>query len=130
MQLSSLESNKIIDRINKLLIKEKNFKAIRLLNKVVRDDPSNYDAWLLLGIAKRRVCLLSEAIDCFENATNIDSEKEEAWGLYTITLIDNGRLEDAQEIIEKASRLNPSNSKLSFYKETLIHVYEKFGPFF
>ena len=74
--------------------------------------------------------MLSEAINCFENATNIDSEKEEAWGLYTITLIDNGRLEDAQEIIKKASQLNPSNSKLSFYKENLIHVYEKFGPFF
>jgi tetratricopeptide (TPR) repeat protein len=130
MQLSSLESSKTIDRINKLLMKEKNFKAIRLLNKLVRDEPSNYDAWLLLGVAKRRVCLLSEAVQCFETATSIDSEKEEAWGLYTITLIDNGRIEDAQEIIEKASRLNPLNSKLSFYKENLIHVYEKFGPFF
>jgi len=130
MQLSSLESSKTIAKINKLLIKEKNFKAILLLNKVVNDDPLNYDAWLLLGIAKRRVCLLSEAAKCFETATNLDSEKEEGWGLYTITLIDDGRLEDAQKIIEKASRLNPLNSKLSFYKENLIHVYEKFGPFF
>ena len=91
MQLSALESSKLIDRINELLIKEKNFKAIRLLNKIIKDNPLNYDAWLLLGIAKRRVCLLSEAINCFENATNIDSEKEEAWGLYTITLIGCGR---------------------------------------
>jgi tetratricopeptide (TPR) repeat protein len=130
MQISSLENSKSFDRINKLLIKEKNFKAIRLLNKIIKNDPLDCDAWLLLGIAKRRVKLLSEAIRCFETATDIDSEKEEAWGLYTITLIDNGNLEEAQEIIEKASRLNPLNNKLSFYKENLLRVYEKFGPFF
>lgn len=130
MQLSSLESSKLIDRINELLIKEKNIKAIRLLNKIIKDNPLNYEAWLLQGIAKRRVNMLSEAIKCFKTATDIDSKKEEAWGLYTITLIDNGRLEEAREIIEKASRLNPLNIKLLFYKENLIHVYEKFGPFF
>jgi tetratricopeptide (TPR) repeat protein len=130
MQLSSLENNKYIDRINKLLIREKNFKAIRLLNKIIKGNPSNYDAWLLLGIAKRRVNMLSEAIKCFKTATNIDPEKEEAWGLYTITLMDNGRVEEAQQVIEKASQLNPLNDKLSFYKENLIHVYERFGPFF
>jgi tetratricopeptide (TPR) repeat protein len=130
MQLSSLENNKYIDRANKLLIREKNFKAVRLLNKIIKSNPSNYDAWLLLGIAKRRVNMLSDAIKCFETATNIDPEKEEAWGLYTISLMDNGRVKKAQQVIEKASQLNPLNDKLSFYKENLIHVYEKFGPFF
>ena len=130
MQINSLESDKFFERVNKLLIKEKNVKAIRLLNKLVKEDPSNSEIWLLLGIAKRRLNMLDKAIKCFKTATELDHEKEEAWGLLTITLIDSGRIEEAQEIIEKGSQLNPSNHKLSFYKENLIHVYEKFGPFF
>ena len=130
MQISSLENDKFFERVNKLLIKERNVKAIRLLNKLIKDEPSNSEAWLLLGIAKRRLNMLEDAIKCFETTTELDHEKEEAWGLLTITLIDCGRIEDAQEIIEKASQLNPTNHKLSFYKENLIHVYEKFGPFF
>jgi len=130
MQINSLESNKFFERANKLLIKEKNVKAIRLLNRLVKNNFSNSEAWLLLGIAKRRLNMLEEAIKCFETATELDHEKEEAWGLLTITLIDSGKIDEAQEVIEKASRLNPTNYKLSFYKENLIHVYEKFGPFF
>ena len=130
MQINSLESDKFFNQINKLLIKEKNVKAIRLLNRFLKDDPSNSEAWLLLGIAKRRLDLLDEAVKCFETATELDYEKEEAWGLLTITLIDNGKIEEAQEIIKKASLLNPSNHKLSIYKENLVHIYEKFGPFF
>lgn len=130
MQLNSLESDKVFDRVNKLLMKEKNYKAIRLLNRITKDDPTNSEAWLLLGIAKRRVNILNDAIKCFETATELDCKKEEAWGLYTITLLDCGKFVEAQDIIEKASQLNPSNNKLLFYKDNLIHVYEKFGPFF
>jgi len=130
MQLNKLEYERGIDTATKYLANDKNFKAIKFLNKLLDKDPSNDEAWLLLGIAKRRIGELDDAIKCLKTATEINTSKIEAWGLLTMTLIDKGDLRGAEVIIEKAGSLNPYNPKIQFFRDNLVRVYSKFGPFF
>lgn len=130
MELETLKLDKELSRANNYLIKEKNSKAIKFLNKILEDDPTNEEAWLLLGIAKRRTEEYLDAIDCFETATELNPSLLEAWGLLTITYMDNHNFAKAKATMERATEKNPDNKKINFYKENLIRVYKKFGPFF
>lgn len=130
MQLNALEFEREIETATKLLVKNKNFKAIKCLNKLLTKNVSNAQAYLLLGIANRRIGKLDEAISYLKKATEKNSSKMEAWGLLTITLIDQGKLEEAKMIIKKAGYLNPYNPKIQFFSNNLVRVYTKFGPFF
>ncbi len=130
MQINKLEYERRVDAATKYLANGKNFKAIKFLNKLLDKEPSNDEAWLLLGIAKRRIEELDDAIKCLKTATIINSSKIEAWGLLTMCLIDKGALNEAESVIEKAGRLNPYNPKIQFFRENLVRVYSKFGPFF
>jgi len=128
LEISELESRLI--PVNQLLLKGKNNKAIKYLNKLLDQDPSNDQAWLLLGIAKRRIGKLDESLKCFTAAVELNNGLLEAWGLLTITYLDKGYRQLAEQTIEKAVVLNPQEEKFEFYRENLIRVYEKFGPFF
>ena len=130
MVLESINLDGRLGPANEFLISQENDKAIKFLNNVLDDDPSMDNAWLLLGIAKRRIGEFIDAIECFKTVTELKSSIEEAWGLYTVTLLDIGNISAAEVTIEKACELNPTNEKLKFYKENLIRIYKKFGPFF
>ncbi|TFG03399.1 MAG: tetratricopeptide repeat protein [Promethearchaeota archaeon] len=130
MELETLKLDKDLLRVNNFLIKEKNSKAIKSLNKILDEDPTNEEAWLLLGIAKRRTGNYLDAIDCFRTATDLKSSLLEAWGLLAITYMDNHNFIEAKATMERAAEKNPNNKKIQFYKENLIRVYQKFGPFF
>jgi Flp pilus assembly protein TadD len=130
MELETLKLDKDLTRANDFLIKKKNSKAIKFLSKLLDEDPTNEEAWLLLGIAKRRVGEFLDAIDCFRTATDLKSSLLEAWGLLAITYMDNHNFIEAKATMERAAEKNPNNKKIQFYKENLIRVYKKFGPFF
>ena len=77
------------------------------------------------------VCgILDIAIESFETATELDNTLIEAWGLLTITYMDKGKLKKAKDVMKTAAKLNPLDEKIQFYRDNLIRVYEKFGPFF
>ena len=130
MESETLKLDKELIRANDFLIKKKNSKAIKFLNKLLEEDPANEEAWLLLGIAKRRIGAYLDAIDCFKSAIELNTSLLEPWGLLTITYMDNNDFIEAEATMERAARLNPSNEKVKFYKENLIRIYKKFGPFF
>lgn len=130
MQFNISELETPLSRVNDLLLKRKNLKAIKYLNKFLDENPSNYHAWLLLGIAKRRIDKLNDAIKCFKTAIELNPSLLEAWGLLTITYLDKGDNMLAEKSIEKARILNPNDEKIEFYYENLIRIYKKFGPFF
>ncbi|MFX0017594.1 MAG: tetratricopeptide repeat protein [Promethearchaeota archaeon] len=130
MQFNTSELENPINYVNELLLKKDNIKAIRYLNKLLDENPSNYQAWLLLGIAKRRLGSFNDAIKCFSTATELNSSLLEAWGLLTITYLEKDEGSLAEKTLEKASQLNPEDEKIQFYRENLIRLYKKFGPFF
>ncbi len=130
MELETLKLDKQLLRANDFLIQKKNSKAIKFLKKLLEEDPANEEAWLLLGIAKRRIGVYLDAIDCFKAAIELKPSLLEPWGLLTITHMDNNDFIEAEATMERAARLNPNDEKIRFYKENLIRIYKKFGPFF
>ena len=130
MALDEIKNNEVIELVNKYLAEQNNDKALSAVNKLLDRDPSNDQAWLYLGIVNRRMGKLDIAIKSFETATELNSTLIEAWGLLTITFLDKGNLEKAEEVMKTAAELNPNNEKIQFYRDNLIRVYEKFGPFF
>ena len=130
MELESINLEGQLSPANDYLISQENDKAISFLNNILDDDPTIDNAWLLLGIAKRRLGKFNEAIECFKNVTQLNPSLEEAWGLYTVTLLDINEDCMAKEVIDKACEINPENEKIRFYQQNLIRIYKKFGPFF
>ena len=130
MELDEIKNKEIIESINKYLTMRDNDKALAIVNDLLDKDPSNEQAWLYLGIVNRRLGKLDDAIKCFETATDLNSTLIEAWGLLTVTHIDMGNIKLAESVMKKAVEFNPLDEKIQFYSENLIHVYEKFGPFF
>ena len=130
MALDEIKNNEVIALVNKHLAEQDNDKALSTVNKLLDRDPSNDQAWLYLGIVNRRIGKLDVAITSFETATELNSTLIEAWGLLTITFLDKGKLEKAEEVMNTAAELNPNDEKIQFYRDNLIRVYKKFGPFF
>ncbi len=130
MALDEIKNNEVFELVNKFLAEQDNDKALSAVNKLLDRDPSNDQAWLYLGIVNRRIGKLDVAISSFETATELNSTLIEAWGLLTITFLDKGELEKAEEIMKAAAEKNPHDEKIQFYRDNLIRVYEKFGPFF
>jgi Flp pilus assembly protein TadD len=130
MQVIKSENETNVDLATKYLAQNKNFKAKKYLTKLLNKEPTNDEAWMLLGIANRRMGKLEEAIKCLKITTELNDSKLEAWGLLTMTLIDKGELKEAEAIIEKAGKKNPYNPKIQLLRENLVRIYTKFGPFF
>ena len=130
MELDEIKNKQAIKQINKLLAEKNNEKALANVNSLLDKDPSNEQAWLYLGIVNRRRGKLNVAINSFETATELNSSLIEAWGLLTITYMDKGEHEKAEAVMKVAAELNPLDEKIQFYRDNLIRVYEKFGPFF
>ena len=130
MALDEIKNNEVFELVNKYLAEQDNDKALSAVNKLLDRDPSNDQAWLYLGIVNRRIGKLDVAITSFETATELNSTLVEAWGLLTITYLDKGELEKAEEVMKSAADKNPNDEKILFYRDNLIRVYKKFGPFF
>ncbi|MHA1239366.1 MAG: tetratricopeptide repeat protein [Promethearchaeota archaeon] len=130
MALDEIKNNEVFELVNKFLAEQDNDKALSAVNKLLDRDPSNDQAWLYLGIVNRRIGKLDVAITSFETATELNSTLIEAWGLLTITFLDKSELEKAEETMKTAADKNPNDEKILFYRDNLIRVYKKFGPFF
>ena len=130
MALDEIKNNEAIELVNKYLAEQDNDRALSAVNKLLDRDPSNDQAWLYLGIVNRRIGKLDVAIKSFETATELNNTLVEAWGLLTITFLDKGKLEKAEEVMKSAADKNPNDEKILFYRDNLIRVYKKFGPFF
>ena len=130
MALDEIKNNEVFELVNKFLAEQDNDKALSAVNKLLDRDPSNDQAWLYLGIVNRRIGKLDFAITSFETATELNNTLVEAWGLLTITFLDKGELEKAEEVMKTAADKNPNDEKIQFYRDNLIRVYKKFGPFF
>jgi tetratricopeptide (TPR) repeat protein len=130
MALDEIKNNEAIELVNNYLAEQDNDKALSAVNKLLDRDPSSDQAWLYLGIVNRRIGKLDVAIKSFETATELNSTLVEAWGLLTITYLDKGKIEIAEKTMKTAAELNPNDEKIQFYRNNLIRVYKKFGPFF
>jgi tetratricopeptide (TPR) repeat protein len=130
MELDKIETQNLLEEVHQFLKERNHEKALYYVNKLLDKNPTNEKAWLYLGITYRRLGKLEDAIKCFDTAADLDNSMVEAWGLLTITYMDKGEIDLAKRTMDKAADLNPKDEKILFYRNNLIRVYDKFGPFF
>ena len=130
MELDKIENENLLEEVHKFLKEKNHEKALQYVNKLLDKNPTNESGWLYLGIVYRRKKKFDDAIRCFETAADLDNSMIEAWGLLTITYMDKGMVDKAKKAMDEAADLNPQDERILFYRNNLIRVYEKFGPFF
>ena len=130
MELDRIENQNLLEEVHQFLKEQNHQRALQYVNKLLDKDPTNEEAWLYLGIIYRRMGNQDDAIKCFETAVDLNNSMIEGWGLLTITYMDKGDFALAKKTMDKAADLNPHDEKILFYRNNLIRVYEKFGPFF
>lgn len=87
---------------SKALLKEGNHaKAEGLLRKVLADDPSNADAWNLLGYATRLQDNFEQAEEYYGKALAIDAEHIGAMQYLGMLYVKTGRTDDARKLLAR-----------------------------
>ncbi len=130
MELDKIETLNLLEEVHQFLKEKNHNKALFYVNRLLDKDPTNENAWLYLGIIYRRTGNLENAVKCFQTAADLNNSMIEAWGLLTITHMDKGEINMAKKTMDKAVDLNPKDQKILFYRNNLVRVYKKFGPFF
>ena len=118
-----------IDSAKKYISEKKELKAVKLLKRISKSYPLNEKVWLLIGVANHRIGCYNKAIECYKKAANINSISLEAWRLIAVAYMDQGKNTEAEEIIEKAEKLNPSEIKLNFLRSNLEKIYLNYKSF-
>lgn len=97
--------------------------AERLLEKAVKLDPGNADAWYNLGQAARERNLLERAVRLFRKALALDAKfPDAAFGLGEALYV-QGKAEEALPWLDQAARLAPEDAEIVHVKAlTLDHL--------
>jgi tetratricopeptide (TPR) repeat protein len=69
------------------------------------DEPENYKAYSLLGLAYAELNMLEDALPCFNKAIKINPDDSFSWELKGAILIKFGLEKDGKECMEKAREL-------------------------
>lgn len=120
---------KIVKALNDLR-SNKNLETFEYIDELFDMEPTIDQAWLILGIAKRRIGELDYAIRSFQKTVEFNNFMIEGWGLFTIMYLNKSEILLAENSLERAVELNPNNEKILYYRNNLIHLSEQFGPFF
>ncbi|MCD4782905.1 MAG: tetratricopeptide repeat protein [Candidatus Eremiobacteraeota bacterium] len=101
---------KLLDEAKKLEGKNKNFKAIDILEKVILIDPNNLEAYEIKGRLARRQGMQNAAIEAYENAIELDPKNANGYyGLGKVYLT----IKDYDSAIESYNKLTQVQPKMS-----------------
>ena len=89
-------------------------KAIGLLKKVTKKEPSNIEAWTLLGNSYLRLTKYKYAHKAYEQVIRNDHENEEALLGLGVTWSSLRKHSNAIEVFKKIIEINPKNAKAHF----------------
>lgn len=118
-----INTNAIVEEIQKK-INDKNYEeAIKLYDKVLDIDPINIGALNGKGILFGVLENYDEAIDCFSSAIILNSSFSPAWANKAYALSLSGRDEEALESIEKALRIEENQHNLLMKTHILFQLH-------
>lgn len=84
--------------------------AMLELEKALYDDPADFSAASLLGVAARDSGRKELAVDAFLLAAQIDPDSDDPWLQLARMYFEDGDLEQAEQLARRALRLNPKRS--------------------
>ena len=84
-------------------------KALELVNREIKTDPNNANAWYNKGVLLFKMCRYQDARNSFAQAADIDPEFAEAWYNKGIALMTLGKYLEAIRTFDKAITINPND---------------------
>ena len=93
--------------VERLIYKEKYKKAVGRLEKIVKQDKKNADAWNLLGFASRNLGDVETATTAYETALSLNSEHLGALEYQGELYISIGKMAKAQSNLDRLNELCP-----------------------
>ena len=86
-------------------------EALDLVNKGIKLDANNANAWYNKGIILFKMCSYQDALNSFAQATDIDPEFTEAWYNKGVALMELGKYLEAIRAFDKALKINPHDKR-------------------
>jgi tetratricopeptide (TPR) repeat protein len=90
-------------------------EAIRLLKKVTKDEPSNAEAWVLLGDCYARLGKNKNAIRAYKKVIGINPEHADAIFRLGVNYTRLGNHSNAIEAYKEVIRIQPEHAEAYFY---------------
>jgi len=86
-------------------------EALDLVNKGIKLDANNANAWYNKGIILFKMCRYQDALNSFAQAADIDPEFTEAWYNKGMALMNLGKTLGAIRAFDKALKINPHDKR-------------------
>ena len=92
-------------------------EALDLVNKAIKLDANNANAWYNKGIILFRMCRYQDALNSFAQAADIDPGFAGAWCNKGVALMELGKNIEATRAFDKAIAINPGDSQARHYRD-------------
>jgi tetratricopeptide (TPR) repeat protein len=87
-------------------------EGIKRLDEFLKEHPQVWNAWFLLGWAKRRLSQWQPALDAFQTALDRGGDQVDTYNEMAICTMELGELNQARRLLERALRLDSENTKI------------------
>ena len=104
-----------LESAKKLFSAQEYNDAIRLLKKVTKQEPSNAEAWVLLGDSYGRLGKNENAIGAYQNAIRINPEHADAIFRLGVNYTRLDKHSNAIEAYKQVIRIQPGHAEAHFY---------------
>ena len=92
-------------------------EALDLINKGIKIDANNANAWYNKGIILFRMCRYQDALNSFAQAADIDPGFAGAWCNKGVALMELGKNIEATRAFDKAIAINPGDGQARHYRD-------------
>ena len=86
-------------------------EALDLVNKGIKLDANNANAWYNKAIILFKMCRYQDALNSFAQATDIDPEFTEAWYYKGMALVHNGKYLEAIRAFDKVLKIKTHDER-------------------
>ncbi len=87
-------------------------EGIRRLDEFLKEHPQVWNAWFLLGWARRRLGQWKAAMEAFQTCLDKGGDQIDTYNEMAICAMELGELVQARRLLEKALRLDSENTKI------------------
>jgi len=87
-------------------------EGITRLDEFLKEHPQVWNAWFLLGWARRRLSQWKPALDAFQSALDRGGDQVDTYNEMAICTMELGELNQARRLLEKALRLDSESTKI------------------
>ena len=87
-------------------------QGIQRLDEFLKEHPQVWNAWFLLGWARRRLSQWQPALDAFQTALDRGGDQIDTYNEMAICTMELGEFNQARRLLERALRLDGENTKI------------------